>query len=180
MMLAPFALHALLVLVEEKLARRRKADHFRRSGDDLGRAASFSGYLIKLCHGALREEGALRRVLNRCREYHLFPVGSKGGRDFRSRVKGQPPGFPAFGRHDEHVHIAEPIAGESDLFPVGRPYRSRLIRTLGGQTHGFASRSLYLIYIAFITKSDFASVWRDDGIAHPERCHRRKRRATCS
>ena len=179
-MLTPFVLKAFPVLVKEEVARRRIADHFRWSAKELGGPSSLGGHLIELRHGSCREESASRRVLNRCREYHLFPVGSKGGRDFRSRVKGQPPGFPAFGRHDEYIHIAEPVAGESDLFPVGRPYRSRLIRTLGGQTHGFASRSLYLIYIAFIAKSDFASVWRDDGIAHPKRCHRRKRRATCS
>ena len=166
---APFVLHTLAVLVQEKVALRAVADHLGRGAEHLYRLASRYGDGIELAERRGGEQGTLGRVLNACAEEHLLPVRGEGRGCLASRVEGEPRGAATRRRHHEHIEVAVTVAGKGNLLPVGAPDGVGFVAVLRGEADSRAACGSHGVDVAHVAEGNLTAVRRDLDIAQPQR-----------
>jgi len=119
--------------------------------------------------GAGREEAAGRRVQTGRAEEDGRIVGGEGEGKLGRRVRGQPAGRSALGRHDEDVEVAVAVAGEGDGPAVVAPDRHEIVRLVHGQGDGRAAGGRDAVEVALESEDDGSAVGGDGRSPQPGR-----------
>ena len=166
---APLILEPFPVLVEEAFATLVERDHLSRCTQHLAYLSTSHRNRIQLRHRRRGEEHAAGGILQGRTEKHLLAIGRESRGDLRCGVVGQSFGRSTLSRHHKQIHVAVPVAGESDLLAIGRPNGRTFITGCRGQLARLSARHGYLIDITFITKGNLLSRRRDLRITQPQR-----------
>ena len=166
--LAPRVLISLLIVIQQGGTVAPHADVFHRDGRVKHGAPAFGAHLIHLRKLAAWESHVLCVGHQGCLVQHVPVIAESHGR-FVSRMSSNPLRRPSVFTY--HVNIQASLAAGSESQPgsVGAPHGTGVVSRVRSKLRGSPSLCGNRINVAFVAKSDGASIGRYRAMAHPQR-----------